>query len=296
VIEGERYPSADDRVRACIVELVHTHRLSPTQRRVIQHMLDSAPDVAFASAAEIAEAAGVSQPTVTRLAGALGFAGYPEFRTAVRDHMMTSATTSLGVPMLGGASGTARSGVAAALDSERLNLVTLEGEVAGDRMASAVRLIGETAALGVVGLRASAALAQYFGYFAQRVLPDVRVLSDASTVRDGILQVHQNGGSVILVFAMPRYPAATVAALACARRLGLVTVVVVDTPLVPFADLVDVLLVAPVGRELVFDSHAAAIALAIALVDGVAALDPRRTQRRLEAYESLVGEWAVDGV
>ena len=72
------------RTEAWLLDLVHTRRLSPTQRRVVQSMPDSRPYVAFMSTVDVAELAGVSQPTVVRLASALGFSGYPEFRTAVR--------------------------------------------------------------------------------------------------------------------------------------------------------------------------------------------------------------------
>lgn len=79
-----------DGVRGWLIDLVHEHRLSPTQRRVVQHMLDSLPQVAFASTIDMAEAAGVSQPTVTRIATALGFSGYAEFRNAARDAVLTA--------------------------------------------------------------------------------------------------------------------------------------------------------------------------------------------------------------
>ncbi|WP_433305713.1 MurR/RpiR family transcriptional regulator [Actinoplanes sp. CA-030573] len=255
------------------------HRLSPTQRQVVQRMLGMFPGVAFMSTVEIAEQTGVSQPTVTRLATALGFAGFPEFRSALRDAVLTE------VP------GLAAAPKAEAVDQELANLESLKRELGDDRMREAVRLLAGTAPLGVLGLRASAALAGYFGYFARRVLPAVTVCTDAGTVDDSILELHEQGAGALLAFAMPRYPAGTVAALRLARRLGMATVVVTDTALAPFAADADVLLAAPVGTGLVFDSHAAAVVLAISLLDAVAATDPGRTQRRLEAHESLVDGW-----
>jgi DNA-binding MurR/RpiR family transcriptional regulator len=109
---------------------------------------------------------------------------------------------------------------------------------------------------------------------------------------DSIMQLHRNGATAVLAFAMPRYPAATVEALAYARRLGMSTVAIVDTLLVPFAGEVDVLLVAPVGTDLVFDSHAAAVVLSISLLDALGSRDPHRTQELLEAHEELVDRWA----
>lgn len=272
-----------DRAQAWLLSLIQEHRLSPTQRRVVQYMLDSLPDVAFASTSEIADAAGVSQPTVTRLAAALGFAGYPEFRAAIRDVVLTQPNNPRAKPE--------HDLPASPVMAESQNLLALERTLSGENMQRAVDLLAATQPLGIVGLRASSALAEYFGYFASRVLPDVHVLTDAASMDDAILQLHSNGATAVLAFVMPRYPAVTVRALEYARELGMATVAIVDSPLVPFAADVDALLVAPVGTSLVFDSHASAVVLAISLLDAVASRDARRTQDRLEAHEELVERW-----
>ncbi|WP_436532261.1 MurR/RpiR family transcriptional regulator [Actinoplanes sp. HUAS TT8] len=277
---------AHDGAGEWLLDLAQAHRLSPAQRQIVQRMLGMFPDVAFLSTVEIAERAGVSQPTVTRLAAALGFAGFPEFRAALRDAVLAGIPDQR-IPHR-------QDAAVAAIEQERANLESLKRVVGGDPMNQAVRLLAGSGPLGVVGLRASAALACYFGYFARRVLPAVTVCTDAGAVDDDVLQLSQQGASALLVFAMPRYPAGTVAAVRLARGLGLATVVVTDTALVPFADDADVLLVAPVGTGLVFDSHAAVVTLAISLLDAIAKTDPHRTQQRLEAHESLVDRWVHD--
>jgi DNA-binding MurR/RpiR family transcriptional regulator len=274
-------PGSTERAQSWLVGLAHEHRVSPTQRRVIQHMLASLPGVAFASTIEVAEAAGVSQPTVTRLASALGYAGYPEFRNAMREIVLSpdSAPESGWSPP------------SSALGSEQQNLAELERMIDSAPMRRAVDLLAATQPLGIIGLRASSALADYLGYFAARVLPDVHVLKDSASMDDDILQLHQNGATAVLAFVMPRYPAATVRALSCAHQLGMSTVAIVDSPLIPFASEVDALLVAPVGTDLVFDSHASAVVLAISLLDALASRDPHRTQDRLEAHEEFADRW-----
>ncbi|XVV16784.1 MurR/RpiR family transcriptional regulator [Actinoplanes sp. CA-131856] len=365
-----------------LLDLARRHRLSPSQRQIVQRMLGMFPDVAFLSTIEISKRAGVSQPTVTRLATALGFAGYPDFRAALRAVVLSSvtppatglsaaalspagsstdnpsatdpsATTSAatGSSATGSADGTSSSGPTAdgpspsggaadgtsfagtftapspgaripspgtripspgapasspgarvpspgarvpsprhsAIDQETANVAGLAR--AARHLPAAVEALAATSPLGVVGLRASAALADYFGYFARRALPAVQVCTDAGSAGDFVLQLRQEGATAALFFAMPRYPAATVSAMRLARGLGLTTVVIADTALAPFAGDADVLLVAPVGTGLVFDSHAAVVVLAVSLLDAIAATDPGRTQERLEAHEALVDRW-----
>jgi hypothetical protein len=67
-----------------LLTLIGGRRLSPAQRRIAQYLLDHMPGSAFLSSVALAQRAGVSQPTVTRFAAALGFSGYPALREALR--------------------------------------------------------------------------------------------------------------------------------------------------------------------------------------------------------------------
>lgn len=276
--------AARARTEAWLLDLVHAHRLSPTQRRVVQSMLDSMPDVAFMSTVDVAELAGVSQPTVVRLATALGFEGYPDFRAAVRRRALSADDGPTTAP---------RSALATAMAAEHENLAAVERTLAGEHAVRAVEALAASRPLGVLGFRASAALAQYMGYFASRIIPGVRVLSEAGTVDDDLFELRDAGASAVLAYLMPRYPRAAVQALRYARELGMTTVVVTDGPLVPFREEADVLLVAPVGSDLLFDTHAAALTMSTALLDALARRDPRRSQERLEVHEALVRRWAL---
>lgn len=267
--------------RQWLVERCHQHRLSPTQRRVAQFFLDSMPDAAFLSTMEAANRAGVSQPTVTRFAAALGFTSYADFRRAVREVVLEGRREAVGA----GARGP--DPVAAEQD----NLATLRDTLVSGAMTGAVATLAGAGTLAVLGMRASAALAAHVGYFARRIVDDVRVISDADGAPDALVELAGAERPALLVLAMPRYPASTVRALRQARAAGIRTVLVVDTPLADFARDADHVLVAPVSTDMVFDSHAAPTVLAMALLDGIAGAHPRRTQARLEAHEAVVDTW-----
>ena len=57
--------------------------LRPSERQVASHVLAQFDDVSAMTIADLAGAAGVSQPTVIRFSRALGFSGYREFRYAL---------------------------------------------------------------------------------------------------------------------------------------------------------------------------------------------------------------------
>jgi DNA-binding MurR/RpiR family transcriptional regulator len=266
-----------------LLALFDQHRLSPTQRRIAQHLLDHLPEAAFLSSVDLAGRVGVSQPSVTRFAVALGFSGYPDLQRALRPIAM-GAVAERPDP------GTVRRNeLQAAVDAEIRNLEALRQSLEDpDRVVELGAALAASSPLTVVGARISAPLADYFGYAAKRIHPDVRVVTvSGSAVYDALLQAKEAGGTWVLGFALPRYAAETITALRYARELGLRTAVVTDAPIAPFADEVDVLLSAGVGSRLVFDSYAGPVTLAAVVLQAMADAEPARTQARLEAYEGM---------
>ena len=276
----------EGRSRECVpadalVTLLDGRRLSPAQRRIAQYLLDHMPGCAFLSSVALARKAGVSQPSVTRFAAALGFSGYPALREALRMIALQGAGTAAE-----DGRGNDLQGAAAA---EIANLRALHEMLAdAPAVAELGRELAASVPLAVLGQRISAPLAQYFSYVAQRIHPDVRCLTcGGSVVCDALLHAREAGGRWLLAFALPRYPAETVHALRFARRLGLRTAVVTDARFVPFAGDADVLLPVGVGSALVVDSHAAPMVLAAVIVQAMADAEPARARVRLRQHEEL---------
>jgi len=233
------------------------------------------------SSVDLAERVGVSQPSVTRFATALGFPGYPALRDALKGIVLGSVGES--------PEEVRRNEFQAAIAAEQCNLEALQRLVATpDRLVETGRLLAGSSPLVVLGLRLSLSVAQYFAYSAQRIHPDVRLVSaGGSAADDALLQARQAGGGWLVAFLLPRYAEEALAAIEHARELGFRVALITDNPLVPFAASADVLLPAGVGSRLVFDSHAAPMVLASLLVQAIADAAPERTQARLEAHESL---------
>jgi DNA-binding MurR/RpiR family transcriptional regulator len=296
-MEGQDVP-AD-----ALLMLLDGRRLSPAQRRIAQYLLDHMPDSAFLSSVVLAQRAGVSQPSVTRFAAALGFSGYPAFRDALRAIALDvpEAATLAGAAGLDGLNGRPGPGdpaagrddagppMQAAVADEMANLQALHELLADPRVVTGLaRELVASVPLAVLGLRISAPLAEYFSFAARRIHPDVRCLTfGGSVVFDALLHVSEAGGKWLVAFALPRYPAETVQALRFARRLGMRTAVISDVRFVPFAGDADVLLPAGVGTRLLFDSHAAPAVLAGVIVQAMADADPERAQERLRELEQL---------
>jgi DNA-binding MurR/RpiR family transcriptional regulator len=252
-------------------------RLTPTQRRIAQSLVRHAPSAAYLSAAEVADLAGVSQPSVTRFAMALGFAGYPALRRELRAVVNGNAPAT-----------TAHNAMQQAVRAEAEHLERLVGHL-GDLtpVTAAADLLVASRPLPVLGLRAAAPLAAYFGYFAAKVHPDVRVLDAGGTeTLDRLDQARAAGAGAMLAIVLPRYPRETLDVIREAAAAGLRVVALTDSAVSPAAEYADIVLPAAVGTRLVFDLHTGPMAMAMVLLQAMCDARAEPVQRRLEEFEA----------
>ncbi|TLQ45495.1 MurR/RpiR family transcriptional regulator [Streptomyces marianii] len=261
---------------ARLQQLFEGHRLTPTQRRIAHCMVRRAADVPFLSSVELAELAGVSQPSVTRFAVALGFDGYP----ALRRHLREVA------PAEPAEEQQEFTEYQQAVHAEIENLRHL-AELLADPgpVQRAARLLAASRPLPVLGLRAASSQARGFSYFAAKVHPDVRLLDEGgSMLADRVDAARRAGATALLCFALPRHPREVVEALAYARGSGLTVVTVADSAFAPVAAHSDVLIPAAVGTGLAFDTACAPMLLGRVLLEAMCD-DLPDAQARLEEFD-----------
>ncbi|MFI1030009.1 MurR/RpiR family transcriptional regulator [Streptomyces sp. NPDC020951] len=258
-------------------QLFEGRRLTPTQRRIAHCLVRRAADVPFLSSVELAQLAGVSQPSVTRFAIALGFDGYPGLRSHVRQ------LAPPGTPLDQEPSNPYQQAVRAEIDNLR-QLASLLADPGPVERAG--RLLAASRPLPVLGLRASAAAARGFAYFAAKVHPDVRLLDEGgSLLADRVDAARHAGASALLCFALPRHPREILAALGHARATGLTVVTIADVTFAPVAAHSDLLLPAAVGTGLVFDTVSAPMLLGQVLLEAMCDALPD-AQAHLEEFDA----------
>jgi len=260
-----------------VLDLFHGARLTPTQRRIAHCLVEHSAKAAYLSAAEVADLAGVSQPSVTRFAMALGYEGYPALRRRLRELTGDAPESS--------AEGNA---MQVAVRAEAEHLARLHDQLARlDDVERAAELLIASRPLPVLGLRAAAPLAGYFGYFAAKVHPDVRVLDSGGTpLLDRLDQARAAGADAMLAVVLPRYPRESLEAIAEAKQAGYAVVAITDSAVSPVAERADVVLPAAVGTQLVFDLHTGPMARAMVLLQAMCDAAPEAAQRRLEEFEA----------
>jgi DNA-binding MurR/RpiR family transcriptional regulator len=262
-------------------ELFDGLRLTPVQRRIAAHIVEQGSQAAFSSSVELAEQVGVSQPSVTRLATALGYGGFGELQRAIQAVVLERQAPAAEPP----AQNKMQRAVQHAIDGLARLHEQLADLTAIER--AATTLVGSPV-LPVYGSRSAGALARHFDFFASKIHPDVRMLGGSHTeLLDRLAFLSDLGASALLAVALPRYTREQMAVLRAAIAAGLQIVLVTDTPVSPAAELGTVVLTAPVSSDLVFDAAAAPLLLLAVLLEAMADAVPSRTRERLERFETL---------
>lgn len=210
--------------------------LTPKGRRLGEFILQTPRKAVFMTTKELAESCGVSEATVVRFVGQLGFAGYGEFLQALRDYVDTALSLPERAGLRGG-NGPGPARLQHVLLEEMGNLRALYETLDMEALARLVELLRTAGAVYVVGSRISYTFAYYLGWSLTKVRPGVHLLqgSDSAAI-DWLTNAPEK--SLVVLFAVARYPNELIRLAKVVRRLNHTLWVVTDSglcPLIPFA-------------------------------------------------------------
>ena len=179
--------------------------LTRTERQIAETLLENYPVAGLTSVTRLAEQAGVSTPSVVRMAQKLGFSGYPEFQSALRSELEATLSDPIvkhdrwsqhapNTHMLNRFAD-------AVLQNMRQTLDVLEPDVFD---AVCVRLADRKAGIMIAGGRITHALASYMFTHMQVIRENVTLIPpNANTWPHYVLNM-QPGDSLVL-FDIRRY-------------------------------------------------------------------------------------------
>jgi DNA-binding MurR/RpiR family transcriptional regulator len=256
--------------------------LSPAERLVADAVLRDPEVVAFGTVARVAARAGTSGASVVRLANRLGYPGYSGLQTAVQAAIGQQLRPA--VERIRAERGS--DVVSRTLRSElgnvqrTLEAVTPEAFDEAIRLLAdrrrAVRIVAGDAEAGVGAMLASS-LALVRDDVAQVTGSDVAVARQLATADDS---------TMVVAIDLRRYERWVVDHVTRAVAAGAALVAVTDSLLSPLAAVGSVTFTVAAEGAGPFDSHVGSLALANALVTGVAARLRRTATPRLDAVET----------
>ncbi|NIM64143.1 MAG: SIS domain-containing protein [Acidobacteria bacterium] len=251
-------------------------RLTPTERRIAQAVLEEPTLLAFGTVSDLAARVGTSRPSIVRFATKLGFDGY----TSLQTHVRRGLSDQLARPsdrIRNEHAGRERDEIAAGIDSVFEAIDQGRFEIFSKLIVKAKRVwvaTGETSRAGGYALQSGLTM----------VRPGVRLVRDHNIGRD---LADAGPDDVAVLFDFFRYRRATVKAAETLAAVGTTIIAVTDGPLSPLAALTEhwcQVIVPAVGP---FDSSLPAVAAAELLVAQVTRDLKDEARDRIDRTEAL---------
>ena len=260
-------------------------RLSKGQKRIAEYIVNHYDKAAFMTASKLGDKVQVSESTVVRFAIALGYDGYPALQKALQEMIRNRLTAVQRVEMTGDMSESAVLGTVFKADMQNIRQTIEDLDEAN--FSRTVDALCEAERVYVVGVRSSAPLAQFLGYYMNFIRDNVMVIT--SGISDVLEQVARVGEKdVVLGISFPRYSRRTIEAMNYAKSKGATVVSLTDTPLSPLGEASDFCLTARSDMASFVDSLVAPLSMINALI---VAMSLRHREEVSEHFAQLESLW-----
>ncbi len=264
-------------------------RLTQSQKRIAEYIVDHPDRVAFSTVDQMAGQLGVNPSTIVRFTYRLGLKGFPDLqertRQLVRGQLSAASEivneNSVLVHLDGTAFGTS-------LGQDLQNLRRTISGLKADDLQRASDIIASARQVFVVGSFNAYSVAFFLGLALDRIRGNTTVWSGDIT-----LQASQSLGlgpdDCLIAFTSAPYAVSTQRAALLAKEAHARVIAVTDTPISAVGQIADVILAAASTGAGLQNSFVAAMAIANALLNGVAAANSEQTLERYSRLAKVLG-------
>jgi DNA-binding MurR/RpiR family transcriptional regulator len=262
--------------------------LTPKGRVLGNYILQNPRKAVFMTTKELAEITQVSEATVVRFVGQLGYESYGEFLQALRDHLDTGMSLPDRVEF-SGMTGQVDDRFHRIVLEEMNNLRQLYEHIDVETLSAFVDQLQTNPSVCVVGSRVSYTFAYYLGWSLTKVRKGITLIKGSdSTAIDWLNNAPIE--SLVVLFAISRYPNELIRISKVARRLGHTLFVITDSSLCPLIPFAHCHLIAPT-KSIPLVGYATAISCIIDyLVQELASRDGEHLKIHQERLEQIYRE------
>ena len=228
-----------------LVNRIHglQHELTPKSRIIGEYVVENPRKVIFMTVAELAKACAVSEATVVRFVGQLGYGGYADFQQSLRDFVDTELTLLDRVDMTvmrePGAERFRR-----VVYEEIDNLRQLFEQTDVEQAGRVVSLMHASSQVYVIGSRLSYTTAYYLGWSLTKIRSGIQIFKGSDKTTIDWLTIAPPDVLVVII-AQSRYPNELIRVGKLVKRLRQQLVVITDSTACPLLHFADQSLIAP---------------------------------------------------
>ncbi|WP_298974219.1 MurR/RpiR family transcriptional regulator [uncultured Roseobacter sp.] len=261
--------------------------LTRAERQLAHSILENYPASGLGPISALANDADVSTPTVARMVQKLGFKGYPEFQSELREELKAKVKSPIAKHDTwaeGAPSGHMLNRFTeAVIDNIRYSLGQID---TGDFDAACAQLADTTSKLHIVGGRITHTMAEYLFLHMQMIRPDViHIQSTSNAWPHYLLDVKED--DTFVIFDVRRYESNTLKLAEMARGRGARIILFTDQWRSPIHSLADICFSSRIVVPSAWDSAATTLLLVETAIAAVQDLMWADTKERMQTLEDM---------
>jgi DNA-binding MurR/RpiR family transcriptional regulator len=266
--------------------------LSNSLRKVADAVLQDLDGTAFLTAAELAERCDVSESSVTRFSMSIGYPGYPELQDALQALVKKKLNIVERLTSLPSTNGAMDSTLTDVMQHDIRSIQQLMANTETEAVDAAVAALRNAQHRYVIGVRSTAALATFFGFYLHLIVgPTTTVINEGQDWSLSLFDVSTKDAVVGISF--PRYATWTLSAFEFASKRCGTSIAITDGFGSPLARSADIVLPAPSSSSGFLESFVAPLSLINAILLLLGTKGSTASMRsRLDQMEKL---WTQSG-
>lgn len=263
--------------------------LGAKAQAALGRLLDMVGDPALLSITTLADALEVNPSTLTRLATALGYQGFPGLQQVLVSASMTAPgafySRQAAAALLGGSS--SRGAASRLCHENQANIDRFVARFDEAAFDTAVALLVSAPRIAVHGIRQFHSVASFLVYGLRMIRSDVVLLGDGSLGNaEGLAAL--SPGDVLLSTSCAPYSTEVIEIAAVAPRMGLATIALTDRPDSPLVATSRTAILVAHDSSFLSNSLGAFIVAAECLINACAAASPEAARAALRQRDRLI--------
>ena len=267
-------------------------KFSKGQRLIAKYIIEHYDKAAFLTASKLGATVGVSESTVVRFATELGYGGYPQLQKALQEMIRNKLTAVQRMEVTSDRMGDQdilRTVLTSDIDKIRMTL----DEIDRSSFEAVVEAILHAKHIYILGVRSSAALSDFLGFYFNLLFDNVRLVhtNSVSEIFEQLLRV--GDGDVVLGVSFPRYSKRTLKALEYCKNSGATVIALTDSRLSPLSQTADYTLLAKSDMASFVDSLVAPLSVVNALIVAIGMRKQDEISKTFDRLEEIWDEYEV---
>lgn len=266
--------------------------MSKSHRAIANYISEHYDQAVFMTAAKLGEVLGISESTVVRFAGTIGYRGYPEFQKALEECVKGKLNDVQRIDAKYGRS--TQSEILTSVinaDIEKLQDTKQNLDPAAFEMALSIILEADT--IYVMGLRSNEPLAAFLQFYLNMIRGKVILVSTTSVTETFEQMIHINERDCFIGISFPRYSMRTLKAMEFANDRNAKVIAITDNVHSPMNLYSSCNLFARSDMVSIVDSLVAPLSVINALVVALCLKCPQDVKKKLEMLEETWNNYQV---